>query len=307
VTSDGSEANSYSGEPSISSDGRWVAFESGASNLVSGDTNAAPDIFVHDRETGTTTRVSIASNGAQSNNGSFAPSISADGTQVVFYSNASNLVAGDTNGVADVFVHDRQTGKTTRASLASNRAQSGGFSDAASISADGRWVVFASRAENLVSGDTNDSTDVFVHDRYTGETVRASVAANGAQAESYSNFPSISGNGRWIAFASPAKNLVAQDTNNALDVFVAAAPFIPIPNYFTLHPPAFSWNRIAGAPGYEFQIDRNPDFFSPVIHRDVHDLTFTLDVSLDSGIWYWRVRAAGGTWSSPERFVIAAP
>ena len=118
VASDGAQGNGYSYHPSISADGRYVAFESDASNLVSGDTNGARDVFVHDRQGGGTTRVSVASDGAQGNGGSAHPSISADGRYVAFQSDASNLVSGDTNGWSDIFVYDRQTGQTTRVSVA---------------------------------------------------------------------------------------------------------------------------------------------------------------------------------------------
>ncbi len=149
---------------SISADGRFVAFQSDATSLVVGDTNGAPDIFVHDRQTGTTTRVSVDSAGGQANSGSSYPSISADGRFVAFVSWASNLVAGDTNGREDIFVHDRQSGTTTRVSVDSAGEQGNGYSNfAPTLSADGRFVAFASDASNLVAGDTNGTGDIFVH------------------------------------------------------------------------------------------------------------------------------------------------
>jgi len=123
-----------------------VAFDSAATNLVAGDTNDTHDVFVRDRQTGRTMRVSVASDGAQGNGHSFSPSISADGRYVAFYSYADNLVAGDTNSCYDVFVRDRQTGRTTRVSVASNGKQGNGSSDYPSISADGRYVPFESDA-----------------------------------------------------------------------------------------------------------------------------------------------------------------
>jgi Tol biopolymer transport system component len=169
---------------------------------------------------GTTTRVSVASNGAQGNGDSFSSSISADGRYVAFHSIASNLVSGDTNGAWDVFVHDRQSGQTTRVSAASNGAQGNGDSESPSISADGRYVAFSSDASNLVSGDTNGAWDVFVHDRQSGQTTRVSAASNGAQGNGDSESPSISADGRYVAFSSDASNLVSGDTNGAWDVFV---------------------------------------------------------------------------------------
>jgi hypothetical protein len=165
VASDGTQGNSGSAWSAISADGRYVAFESYASNLMPGDTNGVRDIFVHDRQTGQTNRVSVASGGIQSNNFSELASISADGRYVAFYSGASNLVPGDTNGAGDVFVHDRQTGQTSRVSVASDGMQGNSGSLAPSISADGRYVAFHSIASNLVPGDTNGATDVFVHER----------------------------------------------------------------------------------------------------------------------------------------------
>ena len=121
--------------------------------------------------TGTTTRVSVASDGTQGNGETWDPSISADGHYVAFHSTANNLVSGDTNGNTDVFVHDRQTGQTSRVSVASDGTQGNGASDQKpSISADGRYVAFTSYASNLISGDTNNTWDVFVHDRQTGQT-----------------------------------------------------------------------------------------------------------------------------------------
>jgi len=220
VASDGTQSNQHSYNPSISADGRFVAFESVASNLVSGDTNNHQDIFVHDRQTGQTTRVSVASDGAQANDFSSNPSISADGRYVAFISVANNLVSGDTGVDHDVFVHDRQTGATTLVSVAMDGSEGNGYSEEVSISADGRYVAFRSWADNLVSGDTNNHPDIFVRDRQTGQTTRVSVASDGTQANDFSFEPSISASGRYVAFASSAGNLVSGDTNSDWDVFV---------------------------------------------------------------------------------------
>ena len=194
VDSSGAEANGGSTKPAISDDGRFVAFESGASNLVSGDTNNADDIFVHDRQTGTTTRVSIDSSGAEANGSSSSPAISADGRYVAFYSDATNLINGDTNGCGDIFVNDRQTGQTTRVSVSSSGVEENAPPPddylILSISGDGRYVAFYSDATNLVSGDTNGAADIFVHDLQTGTTMRASVASDGSEANAGSSEPS---------------------------------------------------------------------------------------------------------------------
>jgi len=122
---------------------------------VAGDTNATDDIFVRDRVTGVTERVSVASDGTGSNNFCQNPWISSDGRFVVFSSHANNLVTGDTNGTADFFLHDRETGLTERVSVASGGTQSNGISLQGSISDGGRYVAFQSDASNLVTGDTN--------------------------------------------------------------------------------------------------------------------------------------------------------
>ena len=227
VASDGTQGDGRSGSqyafgPSlaVSADGRYVAFESQATNLVTGDTNAVGDIFVRDRDTGTTTRVSVSSSDVQGNGDCSSPSISADGRYVAFNSAASNLVSGDTNARNDVFVRDRDTGVTTRVSLTSGGAQANGHSGYLSLSADGGHVAFASEATNLVSGDTNGWYDVFVRDLGGGVTTRVSVATGGAQANGPSGYPSLSADGGYVAFSSDATNLVAGDTNAKTDIFV---------------------------------------------------------------------------------------
>ncbi len=211
VDSSGVEANGDSDAPFISSDGRYVAFYSYASNLVAGDNNGMIDIFVHDRQTGATTRVSVDSSGVEANGNSgdvyFALAISGDGRIVVFQSEASNLVAGDTNGVEDIFVHDRQTGMTSRVSVDSSGAQANARSIAPAISGNGRFVTFSSGATNLVTGDVNGKTDVFVHDLQTGQTTLASVSSTGVQADGGGKSPAISGDGRYVVFLSKSNNL----------------------------------------------------------------------------------------------------
>jgi len=222
VDSIGTEGDNHSGNPSISPDGRFVAFHSEATNLVTGDTNNCWDIFVHDRTTGSTTRVSVDSSGKQGNSWSQFPSISLDGRFVAFQSDATNLVTGDTNNCWDIFVHDRTTGKTTRASVDSNGKQGSHASGWASISPDGRFVALWSISPNLVRGDTNGTTDIFVHDRSTGRTTRVSVDSTGKESndQSGSGGVTISGDGQTVAFESGATNLVGGDTNGQRDVFV---------------------------------------------------------------------------------------
>ena len=187
---------------------------------MAGDTNEAGDVFVHDLTTGQTVRVSVDSAGTQGNDTSSNPSLSATGRVVAFQSFATNLVAGDTNEVSDVFVHDRRTGQTVRVSVDSAGIQGNSSSFDPSISANGRWVAFQSFATNLVAGDTNGDRDIFVHDLTTGETTRVSVNSAGLQGNSESFFASISATGRVVAFTSEASNLVVEDTNGDSDVFV---------------------------------------------------------------------------------------
>jgi Tol biopolymer transport system component len=221
VSSAGAEGNGSSNGLSISADGRFVAFQSNATNLVSGDTNGFADIFVRDLKTNQTRRVSKSSSGVQGNDYSYEPSISADGRVVAFYSDATNLVGGDTNGARDVFVRDLKTNQTRRVSKSSAGVQGNDVSSTPSISADGRLVAFTSNATNLVGGDTNGVTDIFVRNLETNKTKRVSVSSAGAQANDYSNyFPSISTDGRFVAFGSHASNLVPGDTNAFGDVFL---------------------------------------------------------------------------------------
>jgi Tol biopolymer transport system component len=262
-------------DPAISSDGRFIAFTSLAADMVPSDSHVGfSDVFVYDTSKSRMTWVSVDSQGRQSNGNSYLPSISADGRYVSFTSDASNLVSGDTNSYGDVFVRDLKTGKTTRVSVSSGGAQAdgcalslpipstlpvsapcaanivtGGPYPSSSISGDGRYVEFDDLAANLVSGDTNGTWDVFVHDRKTGRTLRVSVATGGAQAQSVgTDTPSafgwpvgstltgqrghtpghgISADGRYTVFVSQAYNLVPNDTNgirtnsgNSNDVYV---------------------------------------------------------------------------------------
>jgi TolB protein len=217
----GAEGDGDSFEPAISADGRFVAFTSRADDLVAGDTNGLPDTFVRDRQAGATRRVNVGPGGAQADAFTFAPAISGDGRFVAFQSEAATLVAGDTNGAADVFVRDQRAGATERVSVSSGEAQGDGPSGQPSISADGRRVAFTTRATNLVPGDASPRDDVLVRDRRAGTTRRVNVrSGGGGQANGVSSQPAISADGRVVAFLSSATNLVRGDTNRAADVFV---------------------------------------------------------------------------------------
>jgi Tol biopolymer transport system component len=235
VAADGGQANGFSLTPAISGDGRVVAFASAASNLVDGDSNGAVDIFVREWESGTTERVSVNSAGVQANGTSFLPDLTFDGGLVAFKSEAFNLVPGDTNGWPDVFVRDRTSRRTERVSVDSFGNQSNGLSSGPAIDDEGRFVVFASYAENFDPDDGNRKSDVFVVDRLAqrddgsfGKIERVSVEmpGNPRPNDNVPDFPpSISGDGRWIGFASGAEDLVDDDFNNSTDAFVACNPF----------------------------------------------------------------------------------
>jgi len=221
VNSSGIEANEGSGGTAISGDGRFVAFTSDASNLVSNDTNGVTDVFVRDRQAGVTTRVSIGSSGGQANNFSDFPlSISSDGRFVAFNSDASNLVGNDMNDVTDIFVHDNQTGVTERVSIAGDGTQSNATSFVPSISANGLYVVFTSRATNLVSSDTNNKSDVFVRDRQMGTTTRLSVNSSGMEANQGALDGAISPDGRYVAFSSSSTNLMSEETSGLDYIYI---------------------------------------------------------------------------------------
>lgn len=230
VRSNGDQANNVSFNPAISGNGRYVAFASRANNLVDGDTNAVMDIFVYDRQTGQTTRVSRASDGGEANFESFRPAISADGRYVAFCSYATNLTANDANNVPDAFLHDRQTGTTTLVSRSvfnrpGNDISCKPHSDITrhigpAISADGRYVFFESFASDLIGNDNNSKSDIFRYDHVTGAIIRVSEDSNGFEANGNSSYPAISTDGFIVAFQSDASNLVTGDGNGYTDVFV---------------------------------------------------------------------------------------
>lgn len=212
IASDGTPANADSDLAAVSPDGRFVAFWSSATNLAAGDTNGSADIFVHDRLTRITTRESVSSSGVQGNANSYAPSISADGRYVAFYSFATNLASVAVSR-PQIYVRDRTLGVTILASV-SNGGTPAAAQDTGSpsISANGRFVSFESSDENLVAGDPNGKRDIFTRDLVSGTTTRDSVASNGTQADGHSFEPSLSSDGRYVVFHSWAHNLVVQAT-----------------------------------------------------------------------------------------------
>lgn len=264
VSSSGRQANGRSFHGALSADGRYVAFTSVATNLVDGDTNGVPDVFVHDNVTGRTIRVSIGASGQQGNGarsiefpveaGSHLVSMSANGRFVVFRSASSNLVHGDTNDAADYFLRDVGMKTTRRISVSSTGEEANADSrqpvGAAqwTVSNDGRYVYFNSDASNLVPNDNNAAEDLFVRDTLKRTTRRVSVSSSGEEANSgvgtqdpsavFSNVGfllvepengsqvsySATPDGEYILFSAAATNLVPGDTNETIDVFIRHVP-----------------------------------------------------------------------------------
>jgi Tol biopolymer transport system component len=215
-------ADGPSGLPDISADGRYVVFETTATNVVPSDANGATsDVVRFDATTGDIVLVSrrgIA--GVQGDGASFGPTISADGTLVAFTSQATNLVGSDTNKKTDAFVRNVDAGTTTRVSTDTLGRQSNGPTYEAVLAPGGGFIAFSSLAKNLVSGDTNADRDVFLKNLSTGKTLRASIRTDGKQANGDSSVEDVSSNGRWVVFSSFATNLSKNDANNRGDVFM---------------------------------------------------------------------------------------
>lgn len=205
---------------SLSADGSLIAFSSEATDLVPGDVNLLRDVFLRDRAGGANVLVSAGIGGASANGRSGEPAISADGRFVAFTSEAANLVAGDTNNSADVFVRDLVAGTTKRVSLGAGGVQGNQASQHPAISGDGKYVAFTSRATNLVSGDSNGRSDVFVRNIVTKTTTRVSLASGGAQGNGNSLRPTISADGRAVAFESLATNFTPTTTSGFSNTFV---------------------------------------------------------------------------------------
>ena len=221
----GEDADGWSTSPFLNGDGRYVLFLSSASNLVADDGDTYQNLFVRDMVMQTTIRVDVDPAGGPANgHGASRPSISADGRYVAFPSYASNLVPGDGNGYQDIFRRDLFTGTTERVSVNWQAGDADRWSQSTSISADGRYVAFRSKATNIVRADRNRYNDVFVRDMVLGRTVRVSVDMNGGDADWNSFNPSISSQGLavQVAFVTAASDIVPDDGNGVQDVFVRA-------------------------------------------------------------------------------------
>jgi Tol biopolymer transport system component len=212
------KANGGSFTPSVNSSGRFIVYESNANNLVGGDNNLSRDIFLYDGKIHSTTLVSKNSSGEPGNAASHFARIGGRGRYVVYQSDATNLVEGDANGATDIFLYDRKKNLTYLISVTA-KGQGNGNSITPFISSNGRYIVYASAASNLVDNDTNGKYDVFLYDIFTGLTRLVSADSAGQSANGISLSPRISGNGRYIVYSSAANNLVEGDTNNLPDIF----------------------------------------------------------------------------------------
>jgi Tol biopolymer transport system component len=301
VNTSGGNASGHSGGfTAISPDGRYVAFESAASDLVSGDNNGIGDVFVRDVLAGTTTRVSVDIGGGDPNTESGRPSISGDGRYLAFSSFASDLVPGDGNSTRDVFLRDVQAGTTTRVSVDAGGGDSNAYSDSPSVSGDGRYVAFESAASDLVSGDGNGTVDVFVRDRVRGTTIRLSQDLFHSPANGPSVAPRISGDGRYVAFLSDATNLGGIDTNGTRDVFIKYARVVTVSGISPNNVARGSTKKvtITGTgfePGSIVDIPRPTDGEGTIVIRHVRvvsdtKITAVVSVPDDAPVGEWDVR-----------------
>lgn len=220
LTATRGESNQDSDNPSISADGSGIAFECYASNMTPLDTDGNADIYVYNQFLGQLEILSISNSGQKGNADSTHPAISGGGRHVAFESQATNLVAGDGNGATDIFVYDRGNDMIERVSIRDAVTEANQGSQNASISGDGRFVAFSSAASNLVDGDGNAVSDVFVFDRLTRSILRVSTSSAEGQANGDSFEPSLSSDGRFVVFVSAATNLVPDDTNGKNDIFL---------------------------------------------------------------------------------------
>jgi hypothetical protein len=220
-TSAGAPSNGASSGGAISGDGQFVSFQSDATNLVTGDSNALTDVFVRNLATAAVELISKTAAGVQTNGNSGQSRLTTDGRYVIFGSTATNLVTGDTNGIGDIFLKDRQTGVVTRESVVTGGGEAfntlgGGGSISSAISGDGQYIAFTSGANTMAPGDTNNLIDFFVRDRSANTTVRLT---NTAGTTGSCSDPAISKDGSMVGFTSSFADLVVGDTNAAGDVF----------------------------------------------------------------------------------------
>jgi len=205
----GQEPSFGASRPALDGSGALLAYDSMDGQLDAGDENGASDVFIHSLADGASERISVPASGGQADGASVRAALSADGAQIVFQSEAGNLAPGDVNGLTDIYLSDRSLATTMRVSFGLNGSEPDGACYAPDISADGRWVLFSSAASNLVPNDHNGVVDLFVLDRVTEEMRRVNVSSSGAEADLASGTGAISGDGRFVAYASRATNLAS--------------------------------------------------------------------------------------------------
>ncbi len=226
VSSSGAQGNGFSFNPDLSFTGRFVLFNSAASNLVEGDANGVPDIFLRDRTTGRTTLVSVSSAGVQGDKASDATWLSWLGRYAFFQSESGTLAPNDTNGFCDAFLRDLWQRTTTRVSVGPGGAQGDECSFAAGISGLGRYLLVNTFASNLAPVGGPGHSNLLVKDRRTGRTTVATVGPGGEPSDAAIGdrvasrvSGGITADGRWVAFSTTATNMVAGDSNGQRDVF----------------------------------------------------------------------------------------
>jgi Tol biopolymer transport system component len=307
----GTQTNGTSSTPSISGDGRYLAFQSDATNLISGDDNGRSDIFVYDRDENDIERASERQDGTDNTAGSFFPVISGDGRFVVFEAGDGNLVGGDDNGRSDIFLHVREGNAIERISLETGGGQANDNSTQASISDDGRYVSFTSAATDL-DDFMGNTTNIFVRDRQTNTTISVSYTEDDDPGNQNSDAPQISGNGRYIVFASAATNLLPEDTNTRADVYLwdkDAAP--PAEVNFTITPSVgragtvFTGQITAFTPNVSVSITVNGQGVGSLLTDTNGNASFGLNSSNASDGRYY-VRVFDGTNERLAVFVVAA-
>ncbi len=291
ISTSGGPSNGSGGNVRCSPDGRFACFQHGATNLVPNDLNGKFDIFVRDRVAGATELISISTAGVQANDDCWLATISADGRYVAYESTASNLVLGDTNGKSDVFLRDRTLQTTTLVSVSSSGVQGAADSTGAWISADGRFVGFASYSGNLVFPDNNGTWDIFLRDLQNGTTRRISDNAFGAEANGQSYDPIVSSDGRYVFFTSHATNLVVLDNAFDDDAFLADTALVcpPISTYCTAKTNSSGCTPAIDAVGAP-HVSGPDSFFLTAYHA----------IPSKSGVMFWGTTAAaipfgGGT------------
>ena len=259
LRTDGTEAEDDSYAPAISADGRYIAFESDADNLVPNDNNGARDIFIHDRDTNKTTRMSVSTDEEEGNFDSFAPVVSDDGRYVAFHSYATNLVEDDNNNVPDVFIRDRDLDETYLVSVGTDGNPGNDASYDPDISGSGRFIVFWSYADNLIDNDTNDKADVFRYDLQFGNTDLVSKTQDGEQTNGHSRYPRMTAASSRVVYESEATNLATGDSGTYVDIFTYT----------------FNSGNVSRVSNGRNDQEANGDSFAPFFARDGTYVVFT--------------------------------